>query len=571
MDKQTLLQRLEEMAILLELQAANPFKIRAYYNAIRALESTTLDVRQLLESNHLEQIKGIGKGLSQQIKRWLNGETDPEYAQLKAQTPPGLFEMLKIPGLGPKKVRAIYTHLGLTTLGELEYACHENRLITMKGFGAKTQANILKGLELLKSHQGYFLYPFAVEKAQVVMEWLQKESRLTQVAVAGSLRRHKEVVKDIDMVGACVEGDQEAIMRHLVALPQCESVIVQGLTKTTLRLNSGIHLDFRLVNEMEYPHLLLHMTGSQAHNTALRQRAKERGLKMNEYGLFRGEERLHCASEAEIFAHLGLHWIPPECRENTGELEIAQRDNFSDLIQQQDLRGVFHVHTTWSDGIHSLRDMVAACQYRGYEYLGISEHSQSAVYAHGLEPDRVYAQWQEIDQINDSLENFHIFKGIEVDILPDGSLDYDDSLLAGFDFVIASVHSHFKMSEADMTARILKAIYHPQVTMIGHLTGRLLLAREGYPVNIPAILKACAETGTVIELNAHPSRLDLDWRHAALARELGVMLAINPDAHSCDGLDAIAYGVGIARKGGWRKAEVLNTRSLAQMCAWLKS
>lgn len=570
MNKNSLLKRLEEMAILLELQDANPFKIRAYQNAIRTLETVPADLTELLASGELEQLKGIGKGLSQQIRLWVSGESDPEYERLKAQTPPGLFEMLQIPGLGPKKVRAIHTQLGLTTLGELEYACHENRLVTMKGFGTKTQANILKGLELLKTRQGYFLYPFAAEKAQAVIHWLQQEPCLRQVSVAGSLRRHREVIKDIDLVGACVEGDQKVIMQHLLALPQCEAVIAQGLTKTSLRLSSGINLDFRLVSEAEYPHLLLHMTGSKEHNTALRGRAQEQGLKMNEYGLFQGEERLPCSSEAEIFARLGLNWIPPECRENTGELESALYTDFSDLIQTQDLRGVFHAHTTWSDGAHSLSEMVAACQHQGYEYLGISEHSQTAVYARGLEPERVRAQWREIEQLNASLENFRVFKGIEVDILPDGSLDYAEDLLAGFDFVIASVHSRFNMSEADMTARILKAVYHPRVTMIGHLTGRLLLAREGYPVNIPEILKACAETGTVMELNAHPSRLDLDWRHAGLARELGVLLAISPDAHSCEGLEVVRYGVGVARKGGWRRQEVLNTRSLAEISAWLQ-
>jgi DNA polymerase (family 10) len=352
-----------------------------------------------------------------------------------------------------------------------------------------------------------------------------------------------------------------------LALPQLEAIIGQGLTKASIRLTSGLNVDFRLVSEAEYPFLLLHMTGSKEHNTALRARAKDQGLKLNEYGLFRGEESLVCESEAAIFTALGLPWIPPELRENSGEV-VADAD-FSDLITAQDLKGVFHAHTTWSDGADSLEAMVKACQQRGYSYLGVSEHSQSAVYAHGLEVERVRAQWQEIDALNARLEGFKVFKGIEVDILPDGNLDYPDELLAGFDFVIASVHSRFKMTESEMTERILKAIRHPLVTMIGHLTGRILLAREGYPVNVPAVLEACAQTGTVMELNAHPSRLDLDWRYGALARQLGVQLAISPDAHSCEGLDVVDYGVGVARKGGWTRSAVLNTLSLSEISAWL--
>lgn len=567
MNKGQVLERLEEMAVLLELNDANPFKIRAYQNAVRTLETAAQDMAFLLESGELEKLKGIGKGLSQQIRAWAMGEPDPDYETLKAETPPGLLEMLQISGLGPKKVSAIYAQLGIASLGELEYACHENRLVTMKGFGAKTQANILQGLEFLKTRQGLFLFPFAQEKASVVLDWLKQAPGLRACALAGSLRRAKEVVKDIDLVGACEESEREAIMAHFVSLPQCEAILGQGLTKTSVRLTSGLNVDFRLVSEAEYPFLLLHMTGSKEHNTALRALAKDQGLKLNEYGLFRGEESHACESETAIFTALGLPWIPPELRENNGKV-VAGAD-FSDLITVQDLKGVFHAHTTWSDGADSLEAMVKACQQRGYSYLGVSEHSQSAVYAHGLEVERVRAQWQEIDALNARLEHFKIFKGIEVDILPDGSLDYPDELLAGFDFVIASVHSRFKMTEAEMTERILKAIHHPLVTMIGHLTGRILLAREGYPVNVPAVLAACAQTGTVMELNAHPSRLDLDWRYGALAHQLGVQLAISPDAHSCDGLDVVAYGVGVARKGAWPRSAVINTLALPEICAWL--
>lgn len=570
MNKAQILQRLEEMALLLELNGANPFKIRAYQNGVRALESLSNELGELIETGQLTKIKGIGKGLAAQIETLYRDQPDLEYDELKDKTPPGLMDMLALPGIGPKKVRAMYAELGIASLGELEYACNENRLVSMKGFGAKTQTNILKGLEFLKQKQGRFLYPFAAEKAEALLAELQQMPQIQRVSMAGSLRRRREDVKDVDLVASCTPEAREAVMNAFVALPMVAEVVGQGLTKTTVRLTSGIAVDLRLVEDREFPHLLLHMTGSKEHNTALRGRAKSLGYKINEYGLFQGETPLFCQDEREIFTHLGLHYIPPELREDRGELARAQDEDLErDLIQAGDIRGLFHAHSTWSDGANSLEEMALACRERGYEYLGISEHSQTAVYAHGLERERVLAQWAEIERLNTELAPFHIFKGIEVDILSDGQLDYDDPLLAGFDFVIASVHSKFKMSESEMTARILKAVQHPAVTMIGHLTGRILLAREGYPVNVPEIIRACVAHNTLIELNAHPSRLDLDWRYGQEACRQGLMISINPDAHSAHGLGDVAYGVGAARKGGFKREQVLNTRSLQDISDWL--
>jgi DNA polymerase (family 10) len=567
--KADVIAHLEELALLLELDGANVFRIRAYQNAVRTLEGLTEDFATLVEGGQLEQVKGIGKGLSQLIQGFFKGEPDPEYDALKARIPAGLFDILQLPGIGPKKVKAMYEDLGIASLGELEYACHENRLVTMKGFGAKTQTNILKGIEQLKSRQGKFLYPFAREKAEAVLAALRSDPRLIRLELAGSLRRHKEIVKDIDIVGSCAEADCEGLMASIAALPMVTEVIGQGLTKTSVRLASGLSLDVRLVSDAEFPHALLHFTGSKEHNTALRGRAKELGLKINEYGLFQGEEAILCADEEAIFARLGLVYIPPERRENMGEIEAAASGSATVLVQNRDIQGALHAHTTWSDGADTLEAMVRACQARGYHYLGVSEHSQSAVYAHGLEVERVRAQQLEIAALREKYPDFYLFSGIEVDILPDGSLDYDDELLASFDFVIASVHSRFKMSEEEMTARLVKAIHHPAVTMLGHLTGRLLLAREGYPLNMARILDACAETGTAIELNAHPSRLDLDWRYCGPARDRGIKIAVNPDAHSVDGLDVMRYGVGIARKGGLTPADVLNTWSAPELAQWL--
>ncbi|MGV3527014.1 MAG: DNA polymerase/3'-5' exonuclease PolX [Candidatus Sericytochromatia bacterium] len=569
MNKTHILERLDEMALLLELDGANPFKVRAYTNGVRALESLDSDLASLIESGKLDTVKGIGKGLAAHITTLWRDEADAEYADLRARIPDGLLEMLQISGLGPKKVKAIYDQLGIATLGELEYACQENRLVSMKGFGAKTQDNVLKGLELLKSRQGQFLYPFALAQAERLLAQLRGDTRLAQVALAGSLRRRKEVVKDLDLVASCAPELREAIMADFAAGPEVSEVVGQGLTKSTVRLQSGLSADLRLVSPVEFPHVLLHMTGSKEHNTALRGLAKEQGLKINEYGLFQGEERLDCADEAAIFERLGLPWIAPELRENQGEIDWAQKGQLPALISDGDLKGVFHAHSTWSDGAHTLAEMVKACQARGFEYLGITEHSQSAVYAHGLEIERVQAQWAEIDALNATLDGFQVFKGIEVDILPDGQLDYDDALLEGFDFVIASVHSRFKMEPDEMTARILRAAAHPAVTMLGHLTGRILLAREGYPVDVEAVIDACAANGTLIELNAHPSRLDLDWRYGAYARARGLKTAINPDAHSTEGFDDLRYGVGIARKAGFGPADVLNTLTLSELREWL--
>lgn len=570
MNSADILEHLESFATLLELNDANPFKIRAYTNGIRAIESSGQSLGELIESGQLTEIKGIGKGLAAHILALHKDEPDPEYAELKAKTPDGLLEMLRIPGLGAKKVKAIYESLGIASLGELEYACHENRLAGMKGFGAKSQANVLKGIEFLKERQGLHLYPFAAEKAQALLEALKAHAGIQQLEIAGSIRRRKEIIKDIDLIASCQESEREQIMQFFGQLAMVSEVLVQGPSKTTVSLKSGMQADLRLVSPQEFPHLLQHMTGSKEHNTALRGLAKERGLKVNEYGLFEGDTPLYCQDEAEIYQRLGLSYIPPELRENQGELELAARNQLPGLISAKDILGVFHAHSVWSDGEASVAEMAKHCRQLGYQYLGISEHSQSAVYAHGLEVERVRAQWQEIDRLNAEFADFRIFKGIEVDILPDGQLDYEDELLAGFDFVIASVHSRFKMSREEMTERILAAARHPKVTMLGHLTGRLLLARDAYPLDIEEIIRVCAENGTIIELNAHPSRLDLDWRWGPYARKQGLKISINPDAHSLNGFDVMDYGIAAARKGGFRPQDVLNTLGREELESWLR-
>ncbi|MBI3329367.1 MAG: DNA polymerase/3'-5' exonuclease PolX [Nitrospinae bacterium] len=568
MNKKEVARILEEIGTLLELQGENPFKSRAYYTAARVISGLDAPgLQDLVHSGTLRTLKGIGTALAEKITELVTTGHLGYYEVLKQEVPAGLLEMLAIPGMGPKKVKAIHDHLGITTVGELEYACHENRLVDLPGFGRKTQVNLLKGIERLNQHRGQYLCHEALRAAEEMREALADSRTILRVALAGSLRRRNEIVRDIDLLASATDG--ERVLAVLAKLPPVEEVLASGPSEASVRLKAGINADLRIVNDEEFPFALHHFTGSQAHNTAMRGWAKERGFKLNEYGLFRGDERMACRDEAGIFAALGISYIPPELREDMGEIEAAERGELPTLLEERDIQGVFHVHSTWSDGVAEIEEMARTAQCLGYHYLGLSDHSQAARYANGLDPERVRKQHEVIDRANAQLDGLTILKGSEVDILPDGSLDYPEDLLRAFDFVVASVHSRFSMSQAEMTARIVKAMHNPYVTMVGHLTGRLLLARDGYPVDIDTIIEEAVRLGVVIELNANPHRLDLDWRHLRQAYARGLMISINPDAHSPEGLKDVAYGVGVARKG-WTTAEyVMNTKRLEDVRAWL--
>lgn len=568
MDKKQVVEILNDIGLLLEIKGELSFKSKAYYNAARALEMQEEDIGALVAHNRLRDIKGIGDAIAKKITELVATGRLEYYERLKQEVPSGLVEMLKIPGLGPKRVQTLYKKLGITTLGELEYACIENRLLELDGFGRKIQERILQGIAYAKRYQGQFLYADAMNIAKLVIDDLKGVGGIAHISIAGALRRLKEITKDIDIVAA---SDQpQRVIGAFVALPQVESIEASGDTKASVRLQTGISADLRVVEPGQFPYALHHFTGSKEHNTAMRHRAKQMGIKINEYGLFRGGEFIACEDEEEFFSALGLTYIPPELRENTGEIEAAENGTLPKLVEFSDIRGIFHVHTAYSDGLSIIPDMVQAARDRGYTYIGISDHSQSAFYAGGLKPDILRRQWREIDELNNSLEGFRIFKGIECDILPDGSLDYDDELLSNFDFVIASVHSHFNMSSQQMTARLLAAISNPYVTILGHVSGRLLLARPEYDVNMNAIIEACAAHGVALELNANPHRLDLDWRWCRVAKDRGVKIAINPDAHDVRGLDDMEYGIGIARKGWLEAGDVLNAMSLDDMIAYFK-
>ena len=559
---------LEEIGVLLELKGESPFKSIAYSNAARQLETLEEDLDALVQRGGLTSIKGIGDALSKKITELVTTGRLEYYEKLKASVPPGHLEMLRIPGLGPKKIRALHAKLSIETLGELEYACLENRLVELPGFGARTQQKILSGIEQLKRYKERHLCSEALEAAVPLLGKLQGHPGVVSASLAGSLRRGNETVKDIDLLAAT--GDPAALSAWFASLPEAESVIARGNTKVSVFLKAGINADLRIVSPGEFPFALHHFTGSKEHNVAMRGRAKQLGLKMNEYGLFRDDALLTCRSEEEVFAALGLAWVPPELRENMGEIEAAETGEMPSLVQMQDIRGIFHIHTTASDGSSPLEAVVEAAKTLGLEYIGITDHSESAFYAGGLTPEQIREQHRVIDELNRKNPAFRIFKGIEADILPDGRLDYDDATLESFDFVIAAVHSHFGMSEEEMTKRILKALENRHTTILAHPTGRLLLAREPYALDLERVIDAAAGRGKVIELNANPHRLDLDWRHCKYAKRQGARIAVNPDAHHVEGLADMRYGLNIARKGWLEAPDIINCMGLAEMKAFLE-
>ncbi|MDD5643911.1 MAG: DNA polymerase/3'-5' exonuclease PolX [bacterium] len=565
MDKARLAELLEEIGTLLELKGENPFKIRAYHNAARAIEQYQGPLEKSAAEGTLAEIPGIGKGLSEKIAEFAKTGHIGYYDELKSSIPDGITEMLLIEGLGPKKIRSIYEKLDIKTVKGLEEACRKNKIASLEGFGNKTQENILKGIKYLSANHGKFLISDAGVEADRILGIMREkgENNIKRMEAAGSLRRKKELIGDIDFVASA--SDPGKIADIFASLPGVKDVIAKGPTKTSVKLAGGMNADIRIVSDKEFPYALHHFTGSKEHNTAMRIFAKSKGMKMNEYGLFSKNRNIPCKTEKDIFDALGLSFIPPELREDRGEIEAALEGKLPRLVEDKDIKGALHVHTSYSDGSATLPDMAAAAEKRGYSYIGICDHSKSAYYAGGLDENKLKKQWEEIDELNARRGGFKIFKGIEADIFPDGSIDYDDKVLGKFDFVVASIHTNFKMSKEDMTERIIKAVKNPYTTMIGHLTGRLLLTREGYEVDMERIIDACALEGKSIELNSHPQRLDIDWRFCGLAKERGVLISVNPDAHDVAGLDDIKYGVGVARKGWLEKKDVLNTRSAGEI------
>ena len=574
MDKREIVAILEEMGTLLELQGANPFKSRAFHNASRAVEGITGDLRELVDSGELLKVKGIGTSIAAIITDLVVKGKSKDYSDLRKGIPDGVLDMLRIQGLGPKKVKILHEKLKLKSLEQLEKAARADKLAPLEGFGKKTQENILAGIQALRSRSDKHLYSIAEEAALSVFDVVKKLRGVLQAEVAGSLRRRKEVIGDIDILLSAREEDRTKLMQAFVSHPDIVTVIARGETKSSVTLKAGINCDLRIVADREFPFALNYFTGSKEHNVEMRTRAKKKGLSLNEYGFSRlgdaeagggRKSAVACRDEGEIYKTVGLAYVPPELRENRGEFAAAEKGALPKLVSMDDIRGTFHCHSTYSDGVNTLAQMAAEARRLGWEYLGIADHSPVAAYAGGLSKEKLKAQFREIDELNEKTPSFRLLKGTECDILPNGDLDWPDAILATFEYVVISVHSNFKMAEAEMTRRIVKALKNKHVTMLGHPTGRLLLSRDAYPVNMKEIIDVAADNGKWIEINAHPSRLDLDWRLCSYAKEKGVLIPINPDAHAVGGLHDVRFGMGIARKGGLEKTDVVNARPLAEV------
>ena len=559
---------LESIAQLLELKGENGFKVRAYQNAARAVETYPGSLEKAVQDGTLTQIPGIGKAIAEKIAELVTTGRLPYYESLKTEFPEGLFALFELQGLGAKKIRALYDKLGITSLETLEAACRDGRVALLPGFGEKTAANLLTAIEQRQSVAGSFLLGDAVGLAQTIYDDLREHPAISQLAIAGSYRRRKEVIHDLDFLAA--SRDPEVVMDTFVAHPLVESVIARGNTKSSVRLKGGLQADLRVVTNDQFPFALNYFTGSKEHNIVMRNRALSRGWTLNEYRLApleegKGEPIPPICDERDLYRALGLDFIEPELRENLGEFTAAEAGTLPRLIELENLRGTFHNHTTASDGRNTLEEMAAAAEELGLQYLGIADHSKSSFQAHGLDEKRLLGQVEAIRAFNAANPGIRIFAGVECDILKDGTLDFSDEILSQLDYVVASVHNAFNLPEAEMTRRIIRAIENPYVTMLGHLTGRLLLTRKPYAVDVPAVIEAAAATKTIIELNATAQRLDMDWRWWPLAKSKGVKCSINPDAHSTGGLQCLWLGVALARKGGLTRHDVINTLPLGKI------
>jgi DNA polymerase (family X) len=551
---------LERIALLLELQGENPFKVRAYRNGARALELLEGDLATLVRDTGLEGIPGIGEALREKIGTLVTTGRLPYYDELVAQFPPKLFELFEVPGLGPKKIKALYEQLKVASLADLEKACKSGKVASLEGFGAKTEEKLLHAIDSMKQGAGRHLASVAAHASRMIYDDLRTLPEVVRISVGGSTRRRNDTVHDIDLIVST--KTPAAVSRAFREHPLVEKVLAAGDTKSSAMLKGGIQADLRVVTDDEFPFAQNYFTGSKEHNIHLRGLAQDRGWTLNEYRLApakKGAPKIpKIRDERDLYELFGFDYIEPELRENRGEFEAAAKHKLPDLVKLEQIKGTFHCHTKASDGRNTLEEMAAAAQELGLQYLGIADHSKASFQANGLDAARLKKQIAEIKAINKDLEGFRIFTGTECDILKDGKLDFSDTVLSQLDYVVASVHSSFTLSESEMTKRLIRAMENPHVTMLGHLSGRLLLKRDAYAVNVPEILDAAAATGTMIELNADPHRLDMDWRWWRLAKEKGVKCVINPDAHSTEGLQNLYFGVGTARKGWLTKNDVVN-------------
>lgn len=573
MDKDQVADILVDIGLLLELKGENPFKTRAYQNAARTLQQLEEPLPKIVAENRLPEIKGIGEALQQKITELVTTGKLEYYDKLKASIPAGLREMLEIPGVGPKKIKAMYDKLGIDTIEKLEQACKAGQVAALAGFGEKTQTNICAGIERRRTYASRHHLVKAIAAAEPILENLRAHPDVIRCSTAGSLRRHKEIIGDIDFLASSKKP--ASVIEFFVQQPGIIAVSAKGDTKASVVLEGGIQADLRVVSDAEYPFALAYFTGSKEHNIVMRQRAIARGLRLNEYGLFRSKEETRdpkllvpCHSEEEIHRELGLDYIEPELREDTGEFDAAEQHRLPRLLEWTDLRGSLHNHSNWSDGRNTLEEIAAHMQELGLSYWAVTDHSKSSFQANGLDAARLRKEIQAVRELNKRLEDsgsdFRLLTGTEVDILNDG-LDFPDDVLAECDVVVASIHQGFTQSEAETTKRLVRAAENRFVHMLGHLCGRLLLEREGCNVNHREVIEACAAHGTWIELNASPYRFDMDWRHWKFAKGKGVKGVINCDAHRFEHVGYLRLGAGIARKGWLTKNDIVNTLPLPDL------
>lgn len=560
----------EELADLLEIQGANPFRLRAYRNAARTISGLPDSIQEIVHNDpkELQELPGIGKDLAEKIQTIVESSTLPQLEELKEQIPPDVVRMLDIPGIGPKKVAFLFSELNIHSLDDLKAAAENGVIAEQKGFGKKTEQIILEGLEQLNQIGDRVRLAEAKAQSDAIIADLGQLDSVQHISEAGSCRRRKETVGDLDILVTSSEPDE--VMDALADHELVSKVLARGDTKQRVRLNSGLELDLRVVPEESYGAALLYFTGSKEHNIVLRRRSQDRGLKLNEYGLFKKDKLVSGKTEEEVYKSLDLPWIPPEIRENRMEFTAAENDELPELIELKQIRGDLHMHTTATDGKASIQEMAEGALAKGYQYIAITDHSKRVTMANGLDAKRLRAHWKEIDKVQQKVPDIQILKGIECDILEDGTMDLPDDVLSEADWVIAVLHYGLKQPQDQINKRLLNAIQNPHVSILGHLSGRLIGKRPGADLNYGEILKAAADHGVMLEINAHPMRLDIDDIHAARAKELGIPIVINTDAHSVGGLDVMQYGVYQARRAGLTKKDVANTKTWKQFEKLLK-
>ncbi len=560
----------EQVVRILKIKGENPFKIRAYEKIALVLENLPIDIETIYHQGGLSNIPGVGTGIAKKIEEFLTTGKLEYYEKLKETIPSGVIKLLDISEVGPKTAKLLYEQLDVDNIEKLEKAVKEHQIKDLPGMGEKSETNILRGIELYKRRKERFLLGLALPLAEDIIENLSRLEETNKISFAGSLRRKKETIGDIDIL--VTSQKPERIMKTFTSLPQVREILAEGPTKSSVITKDDIHVDVRVVEPISFGAALQYFTGSKAHNIRLRELALKRGLKINEYGVFdvKTDKRIAGEREEEIYRILNLLFIPPELREDRGEIEAAQENRLPELIEYSQIKGDLHLHTKWSDGAHTIRQMAEAAKRKGYKYIAITDHSQSLKFAGGLIEERLREQMEEIQKINQELDDFTILTGIEVDIKSDGSLDFSDEILIKLDLVIVAIHSGFKQESKIITERIIKAMQNKFVNIIAHPTGRLIGYREAYQVDVDKMMDIAVETGTILEINAYPERLDLNDVYCRMAKEKGVQVAIGTDAHNADGLVTMDLGVAVARRGWLEEKDIVNTLPLDKLFKRLK-